>query len=260
MIRSIKHLRGYDIAAKDGELGDVHDIFFDDHSWNARYLIVDTGNWLPGRRVMVSPQAIADIDGDEKKLALNLSKDEIKHSPGIEADAPVSRQNEIALADHFRWPRYWEEYPSGMGMVPMIPHLQHQAAGSEPRALDDPRAIEEGAIPQGDPNLRSATEVEGYHVAARDGDIGHIDDLLFDDSDWTLRFLVVDTKNWWPGKKVLVAPAWTRGIDWSEQKLHVATERDTIKQAPEYESGMEIDQKLERRIFQHYGHTPHAAE
>jgi hypothetical protein len=141
-----------------------------------------------------------------------------------------------------------------MGMVPMIPHLQHQAAGSEPRALDD------DVIPQGDPNLRSATEVEGYHVAARDGDIGHIDDLLFDDSDWTLRFLVVDTKNWWPGKKVLVAPAWTRGIDWSDEKLHVAAERETIKQAPEYESGMAIDEALERRIFQHYGHTPHAAE
>lgn len=254
MIRSIKHLRGYDIAASDGELGDVHDIFFDDHSWKARYLVVDTGNWLPGRRVLVSPQAIGNVDDDNKRLALSLTKDEIKNSPGVESDAPVSRQNEIALAEHFRWPRYWEEYPSGMGMVPMIPHLQHQAAGSAPRAQDD------HLVPQGDPNLRSATEVEGYHVAARDGDIGHIDDLLFDDSDWVLRFLVVDTKNWWPGKKVLVAPAWTRGIDWADEKLHVAAERDTIKQAPTYESGMTIDARLERRIFEHYGHRPQAAE
>ena len=254
MIRSIKKLRGTDIAAKDGELGDVHDIFFDDHSWKARYLVVDTGNWLPGRRVIVSPQTVTSIDDKENKLALNLGKDEIKESPGIEADAPVSRQNEIALADHFRWPRYWEEYPSGMGMVPLIPHLQHRAAGSAPRAQDD---VPE---PQGDPNLRSAAEVEGYHVAASDGDIGHIDDLLFDDSDWTLRFLVVDTRNWWPGKKVLVAPAWTRGIDWADEKLHVDAAKETIKKAPAYEPGMEIDEKLERRIFQHYGHTPQAAE
>jgi len=254
MIRSINELRNYDIVARDGSLGDVHDLFFDDHAWQVRYLVVDTGNWLPGRRVLLAPQSVEGIDGADGKVAVGLSKQEIRESPGVEADSPVSRQNEIALADHFRWPRYWEEYPSGMGMVPMIPHLQHQAAGSEPRALDDE------AIPQGDPNLRSATEIEGYHVAAHDGDIGHIDDLLFDDSDWTLRFLVVDTKNWWPGKKVLVAPAWTRGIDWSEEKLHVAAEKETIKQAPEYESGMEIDQKLERRIFQHYGHTPQAAE
>lgn len=247
MIRSIKELRRYDIAARDGSLGDVHDIFFDDHSWKVRYLVIDTGNWLPGRRVLVSPEAVTGIEADGGKVDLALTKDEIKDSPGIEADAPVSRQNEIALANHFRWPRYWEEYPSGIGLTPMIPHLQHEtaAAAAAPPADD--------AIPQGDPNLRSAAEVSGYHVAAKDGEIGHIDDLLIDDTDWTLRFLVADTRNWLPGRKVLVAPAWTRGIDWSQEKLLVDAERETIKAAPEYEAGMQIDAALERRIFQHYG-------
>lgn len=249
MIRSIKQLRGYDIAARDGSLGDVHDLFFDDHSWRVRYMVVDTGNWLPGRRVLVSPKAVEGIDGAEGKVAVGLTKQEIQESPGIEADAPVSRQNEIALADHFRWPRYWEEFPSGAGMLPLIPHLQRQPGEAMPTP-----PTEEQAIPRGDPNLRSAAEVEGYHVAARDGEIGHVDDFLIDDTDWTLRFLVVDTRNWLPGRKVLVAPAWARGIDWSDEKLHVDAERETIKSAPEYEPGMQIDQALERRIFQHYGH------
>jgi uncharacterized protein YrrD len=247
MIRSVKDLRKYDIAAKDGSLGDVHDVFFDDRSWKVRYLVVDTGNWLPGRRVLVSPEAAAGIDSTERKVALNLTKDEIESSPGIEADAPVSRQNEIALANHFRWPRYWEEYPAGVGVMPMIPHMQHQpASGTAPPPDDD-------TIPQGDPNLRSAAEVSGYHVAARDGEIGHIDDFLIDDSDWTLRFLVADTRNWLLGRKVLVAPAWTRGISWSDKKLLVDADRETVKSAPEYDPGSEIDQAQERRIFQHYG-------
>jgi uncharacterized protein YrrD len=248
MIRSIKELRHYDIAARDGSLGDVHDLFFDDHSWQVRYLVVDTGTWLPGRRVLVSPEAVEGIDGADEKVAVGLTKQEIRESPGVAADAPVSRQNEIALADHFRWPRYWEEFPSGAGMLPLIPHLQRQPGEAMPTPPQ-----EQPAIPAGDPNLRSAAEVDGYHVAARDGDIGHIDDFLIDDSDWSLRFLVADTRNWLPGRKVLVAPAWTRGIDWSDEKLLVDADRKTIEHAPEYEPGMEIDPALERRIFQHYG-------
>ena len=248
MIRSVHALRHYDISARDGSLGDVHDLFFDDHAWQVRYLVADTGNWLPGRRVLLAPQSVESVDGADQKVGVALSKQEIRESPGIEADAPVSRQNEIALADHFRWPRYWETFPTGAGMLPVIPHLEMQPG---PGAATPP--ADEPEIPRGDPNLRSAAEVEGYHVAARDGEIGHIDDFLVDDSDWSLRFLVVDTRNWLPGRKVLVAPAWTRGIDWSDEKLQVDADRETIKSAPEYESGMEIDAELERRIFQHYG-------
>jgi uncharacterized protein YrrD len=248
MIRSIKHLRGDDIAAKDGTLGDVHDVFFDDHSWKVRYLVIDTGNWLPGRRVLIAPQAVRRIEDDSDKVAVALTKDEIKNSPSIHSDEPVSRQHEIALADHFRWPYYWEEFPSGIGVSPMIPNLP-QAPGTADTRL--PREME--IVPHGDPNLRSAAEVEGYHVAAKDGDIGHVDDLLIDDTDWTLHYMVIDTRNWLPGKKVLVAPAWTSGIDWAGKKLQVDADRETIKQAPEYDPDKGIDPALEQRIFKHYG-------
>jgi uncharacterized protein YrrD len=230
MIRSIKELRHYDIAARDGSLGDVHDVFFDDHSWKVRYLVIDTGNWLPGRRVMVSPETVAGIEADESKVDLTLTKDEIKDSPGIEADAPVSRQNEIALANHFRWPRYWEEYPSGVGVVPMIPHLPYQPVGNAPTSQ------EEEAIPRGDPNLRSAAEISRYHVAAKDGEIGHIDDLLIDDTDWTLRFLVADTRNWLPGKKVLIEPDRLRSVSWADQHIVLALSRGEVESSPEYDS------------------------
>ena len=248
MIRSVNELRRYDVAASDGSVGEVHDLFFDDQAWQVRYIVVDTGTWLVGRRVLVSPQAVGTVDGAERNVTVGLTKQEIREGPGVDAAAPVSRQNEIALADHFRWPRYWEEFPSGAGMLPVIPHLQRQPG----EAMPTPPAAQQ-TVTRHDPNLRSAAEVEGYHVAARDGDIGHVDDFLIDDSDWSLRFLVIDTRNWLPGRKVLVAPAWARGIDWSDEKLLVDADRATIKSAPEYDAGMEIDQALERQIFQHYG-------
>lgn len=248
MIRSVNELRSYAIAATDGTVGTVHDIFFDDHAWQARYIVADTGTWLVGRRVLVSPQAVAAVDAVGKSLSVRLTKQEIREGPGIDADAPVSRQNEIALADHFRRPRYWEEFPSGAGLLPVIPHLQPQPGEGMPTTT-----TQQQAVPRGDPDLRSAAEVAGYHVAARDGDIGHVEDFLVEDSDWSLRFLIIDTRNWLPGRKVLVAPAWTQGIDWSDEKLLVDADRDTIKSAPEYEVGKDVDQALERRIFQHYG-------
>jgi hypothetical protein len=251
MVRSIKKLRSYDIAAKDGAIGDVHDVLFDDHVWQARYLVIDTGNWLPGRRVLVSPQAVEQVDAGDETVAVKLTKEEIRGSPGIDADAPVSRQNEIALAEHFRWPRYWEEFPANVGRVPVIPTLRLQ-----PAAAGHATSVEEELLERGDPNLRSATEVTGYHVGARDGDIGHVDDFLIGEEDWRLRYLVVDTRNWLPGRKVLAAPAWTKGIDWAEEKLLVDATKETIEQAPEYEPGMTFGEALERRIFEHYGRKP----
>src|SRR3546814_11921596 len=145
------------------------------------------------------------MDGAEEKVSVGLSKREIRESPGIEADTPVSRQNEIALADHFRWPRYWETLSTGEPMLPLIPPLPREPAAVPPTAAD----VE---IPRGDPNLRSAVEDEGYHVAARDGEIRHIDDFLVDDTGWSLRFLVTSPPTWLPGRQVLVALAWRHGL------------------------------------------------
>ena len=67
---------------------------------------------------------------------------------------------------------------------------------------------------QNDPHLRSSAAVTGYHIQATDGDIGHVEDFLLDDRSWTIRFMVVDTTNWWAGEKVLIAPAWIERVDW----------------------------------------------
>src|SRR3546814_16780567 len=112
-------------SARDGSLGDLHDVFFDDHSWQVRYLVVDTGNWLPGRRVLVSPESVERIDGSEEKVAVGLSKQDLQERPSVAADAPVSRQNEIALADHFSWPRLLEPFTAAAAMMPTLPHLPH---------------------------------------------------------------------------------------------------------------------------------------
>ena len=94
MLRSLKDIRGYGILASDGEIGDVYDLYFDDQSWNIRYLVVDTGKWLPGQKVLIAPVAIGEPDAVSRLLPVKLTKEQISNSPGTEMHKPVSRQHE----------------------------------------------------------------------------------------------------------------------------------------------------------------------
>ena len=77
--------------------------------------------------------------------------------------------------------------------------------------------------------------VQGFHVHATDGHIGHVDDFLFDESAWQLRYIVVDTSNWLGGKWVAVAPASVTRIDWSNRELHMSLTRAEIRDSPNME-------------------------
>lgn len=201
MLRSSKDLRGYTLHATDGDIGTVADFYFDDARWTVRYLVADTGGWLSGRQVLISPLALGAADWQERRLHTTLTREQVEHSPGSDTDQPVSRQHESELARYYRWPYYWGAAEAWGGYT--YPYELMAATAAAEADRQEPPAEEE----HGDPHLQSVREVTGYRIGARDGAIGHVEDFIVDDQSWAIRYLVVDTRDWLPGKRVLIAPA-----------------------------------------------------
>ena len=190
MLRSVDELKGYTIEATDGDVGEVVQFYFDDEKWTIRYLVADTGGWLPGRKVLISPGALGKVDWNLKKLHVSMTKERVENS---------DREENV--------------------------------------------------------HLRSTQEVTNYYIEANDGDIGHVDDFLVDDENWTIRYVVVDTRNWWPGKKVLISPEWIRSVSWTDSRVFVDLSRDSIKNGPEYDPSAPLSREYENRLYNHYGRS-----
>lgn len=244
MFHTLYDLLSFDAAAVDGEIGNIIDFYFDDQSWKIRYLVLDTGNWLSGRQVLIAANALGRPDLDTRRLPVKLTKKQIEDSPPVETDLPVSRQREAQLFDHYGWPYYWQTIPALAATAPLPP----MTIAAETTAAD------------GDPRLRSVREVTGYYIAARDGDIGHVEDLIGDLERWELPFFVIDTRNWLPGRKVVVATASIAEVDWADRRVRVALERATIKDSPPYHPDQPLDADASRALLDHYaqvgGHPP----
>jgi hypothetical protein len=247
MIRSAKAMKTFEIVATDGRIGSIDDFYFDDERWAMRYVVVDTGRWLPGRRVLISPLAISRTEWNEQRLLLSISRDQVKNSPGIDTHQPVSRQHERDYLDYYGYPYYWGHAGVwGAHPVPMMP-TPDQIAAQRARTVEaDRRAAE-----QGDTHLRSASAVSGYVIRAVDGDLGHVEDVLFDDVSWAARYLVVDTSNWWFGTQVLIAPEWISDISWPERSVSVNVTRQLLKGAPLYNRAQHIDRQWELDYYKH---------
>lgn len=220
MLRRASEMRSYRIQALDGEIGRVDDWLFDDVAWAIRYLVVDTGTLLPGRQVLVSPTAFGSPSPDGDRFPVRLSTADIEHGPSIAADLPVSRRHEEELSTAFGWPSYW-----------MGPHMASVGAGGvpipPPEALTSPRP----RVPEGDPHLRSAREVTGYAIEATDGRVGVVEDFLVETDGWDVHYLVADTRPWWIGGRVIIAPAWCRRIDWRTRQAFIGLTRDELREA-----------------------------
>jgi hypothetical protein len=248
MLRKIKELKGYKLGARDGEIGHVKDVYFDDQTWTVRYLVADTGHWLPQRKVLLSPLAVSGIHTTPHgAMEVNLTKEQIEQSPSIEAHKPVSRQYEADYFQYYGWPYYW---PGPMLWGPLEfpgPFVAAPTGAPEPR----PSAESE------DSHLRSANEVLGYHLQALDQNFGHVEDFVLDDESWALRYLVVDTRNWWPGKRVLLAPQWIAWVSWPEARVYVDFDRQTVERAPSYEPHAPLTREYEQKLFEHYQRAPY---
>jgi hypothetical protein len=259
MLFSVNDTLGYRIGAVDGEIGSLSDVLFDDATSKARYLVVDTGSWLVGRSVLLGLAAAGQLEPDRKQISSALTRQQVKDSPDVETHQPVSRQQEEALHRYYGWSPYWEGAATGYGLAPLwgvIPPPPQPQPGLD---VDDTAREIAAAERQGDQHLHSAREVIGYYVEASDGDIGHVEDLLIDDVDWTIRLIVVDTRNWLPGRKVLVAPDWLVRVDWSGRQIKFDLPRDRIKSSPEYDPAITVNRGLEEALYEHYGRTPYWA-
>lgn len=246
MLKSLKHLQGYKINATDGEIGQVHDFLFDDQHWTVRYFVIDTGNWLPGRKVILAPEAFGQPEWRMQNIPVNLTRKQVEESPDISTDEPVSRQKEIDVNKYFGWAAYW----SNVGVAGT------SAAGVPPEALRVTEKEARNALARdsdGDPHLRSLREVTDYHVSASDGTIGHIEDLIVDDQSWVTRYLVIDTRNILPGKKVLVSPDWVTKIDWAGREVHFDVTKEAIKNSPKFDPSLPINREYEVVLYDYYG-------
>lgn len=245
MLTKTTNLNGFTIRATDGELGTVDQFYFDDETWAIRYLTVETGGWLGGRRVLISPLSVVHADWQAKRLDVALTKKQVEDSPDIDTHQPVSRQHEAAFLGYYGYPTYWGGsalYPAGLAIPP--------TASAE--AVAD-RIRRDSA----DSHLRSTEAVTGYSIDAADGEIGHVDGFLVDDEAWAIRYIEVATRNWWPGKKVLVSPAWIERVSWEDSKVYAGLSREAIKGAPEYVESMPITREYENRLYAHYGRPPY---
>ena len=241
MLNKAKTLTGYKLSSLDGEIGTVKEFYFDDKHWAIRYLVADTGSWLADRQVLISPHALLAVYPEEQNIAINLTKKQIEDSPSLNSDKPVSRQFEEVYYGYYGWQMYWSG-PYMWGTSPYIVRDREKRKG----ASKSKRTW--------DAHLRSTNDMSGHHIQATDGEIGHVEDFIIDDKTWAIRYLIIDTRNWWPGKKVLIAPQWIERISWGESKVFVNLTRKTIKQSPEYKHFEESlpTRYYETMLHQHY--------
>lgn len=251
MLEAISALKGYGIEASDGAIGTVRDFLFDDRSWRVRWLVVDTGGWLSGRKVLVHPSAVEGADNERQRLGVKLTRAQVEASPDIREDQPVSLQMETDLHNYYGWDPLWVGgylgENSGAIAAPLSapPYFGISAARL--------RADVEPAGEQGDPHLQSIAEVTGYRLHATDGEIGHVENFLFESKSWQIGYLIVDTRNWWPGKRVLMSPHAVAKIDWLDHHVHLKVTRDQVRTSPPWDPVKLMDEAEMKRLHNHYG-------
>ena len=262
MLRNSGDMKGLTIHATDGEIGMVDHFYFDDESWVIRYLVVDTGGWLSGlsgHLVLISPYALGSTDWHARQLNVRLTKAQVTNSPEIDTHKPVSRQHETEFGDYYGYPQYWSgPYLWGSASSPQdfIPPLP---GGVVEQVLNVPVQGNETTSGEklDDSRLRSTKEVTGYTIEAAEGELGHVAGFVIDDETWAVRYIEVATRNWWPGKKVLVPPAWIKSVTWEDSQVNVDLYRDKIQNSPEYVESEPVSRDYEDRLYQHYGRPPY---
>jgi PRC-barrel domain len=249
MLNSIGNLNAVHVAVVDGDLGPVEDVLFDDLSWAIRYLVVDAGAWLNERDVLISPYSIKQPVARDGPIEVALTRRLVRSSPDIDTHRPISRGQERELLGHYHYPEYWSG--GGLWALRAMPYpLVIPVASADHHAR---RAVAPSAFHAGDMALRSAEQVAHYEVQATGESIGHVEDFVFDDESWLIRYLVVDTRGWWPaGRKVLIGLHWLDRVDWAQQRIHVTLTREQLRSSPAYEDVGAIHRDYETRLHANY--------
>jgi hypothetical protein len=246
MLRTLKDLKQMRLDAIDGPIGSIRDAYFDDQSRTLRYLVVDTGGWL-SREVLITPTVMQHLDWANRRIDVRMTREQVENSPAIDSDRPFSQQHEMAYMNYLGLPHYWSgpmlwgqaATPFGVGEVRSDP-------------LRTGNALERDVTNHNEAYLRSCEAVSGYHIEADDGAIGHIDDYLFADATWTIQYLILDTRKWLAGKRVVISTEWVEQVSWKEHKACIAMSRQNLRDAPEYDRDLVVRETTE------FGHASFA--
>jgi sporulation protein YlmC with PRC-barrel domain len=242
MKRSLKDFKGFSIETIDGTKGKIKDFLFDEETWKVRYLEADFGSFFKDKRVLLPVNAIKAPLWDDKTVPLNITGKQIEDSPSPEDKPTVSREYENELMKHFGYAAYWSS-----GYIPPA----HTGLYYPARPLNVPTAeVNEEEL---DTKLRSFNEVKGYHILATDGHLGHVEDMIADDADWQLIYLIIDTSNWRPwSKKVILMISWLKEISYAKKEVSIGVDTEAIKNAPEYDVSKPFEKSFEEALMDYY--------
>ena len=254
MLSDVRAMLGYSVRATDDALGKVDDLLINDETWRLRYLVVDTRRWLPSRQVLLAPASLGSPDHTEHEVPVNLTKQQVQDSPPVEADKPVSRQQEEALAMHYDWPADWAA-PSLSAGGPIVGAEAKRRTDVPASAMEG--SLEERVAQESDTHLRSAKELSGYEVVGRDGKVGKVDDFLIDDKDWVLRYFVIDTGGLFSHNRVLLPTDAATSINWKDKSVHFDLTGKQIEESPGYDPSVPLNRGYEERLYSHFGFTPY---
>ncbi|MCB8962474.1 MAG: PRC-barrel domain-containing protein [Ardenticatenales bacterium] len=221
---SVATLRDLPINGTDGEIGKLNALYFDDLSWQIRYLAVDLGNWFTEDIVLIIPDAVIGLGTDQ--ISLGLTRQQIKDSPPLRADQPISREYEARLYDYYQWRPYW--YPSVLpgefgGVFAVPPLTRSQQAAEVPEASEN--------------HLRSTAEVIGYKAQLTDENTAKVADFIVDRTNWTIAYLVADTGGWFGHHPVAVLPTWIENINWVDREVQLDLSADTLEAFNQFDLG-----------------------
>lgn len=228
MLRKVEDIYGYSVRALDGDIGQVHDLYLDDH-WFIRYLGVDTGSWLSHRLLIISMQAVGSPMWQEEVLPVRLSQKQIASSPEIDPSQPLSQQQFFELHEYYSWPTQGIDRslrgvpPSANDLFPPSPPLAPAGAGEEANATSDAVRTQVEHM-----RLRSSREMLGYQVMSKEEQIGLVEDLLLSEDDWLIQYILLDTHGWAPDRKVLIPSRSIEGINWSAMKIYADISRQYL--------------------------------
>lgn len=222
MLRSVKEMKGFDIHALDDHIGHFLTLYFDDQSWQVRYFVIDTGNLLPGKKVLLAPAMVKEIDRAKHVIHVNLTKEQVLNCPPIDSDIPIEEQYKLLQKQSHALP-YMEPWTGSIYPSGFLPKAEADLYGSI-----------------FDPHLRSCKGIMGYHVQAIDREMGHVEDFIFD-HNWIIQYLVLNTRNFLPGKHVLESTKLVTRISCEKAKAYVALNSQEIELSPEFHIKEDLD-------------------
>ncbi len=283
------NLIGLRVLALDTIAGTVRDIYFDDQNWLVHYFLVDINDLIQDKLVLIPPLSVGVPDGDKGVLPVSMTSAKITNAPAMQTDLPISKQYETALRRYYEWPLYRGE--DALEETADIKNGQSNAEGTQlpgdeedaeaqdsdpgtseqqdeemaaqaalfslPREPDEQEIIEmEFSDPNAEqtfnPRLRSLVDTIGYTIESSDGESGAVEDMLIDDSEWIIRYLVVNTTLLPDHKRTLLSLHWIHDISWAMSRIYVTLKLRDILNSPPYTPLHAHFREYEKQLFDYY--------